>query len=134
MNISLYLKYQKSFFYAKYYDVHDEIRETSNYLSKLFSRYNLTDSAYKYQDIYITIQDSLFNSDKIRSLQIATIQENIKQEKIREKIQKEHEERNNNLILAAIGFFIPQMRQTSADPWTNGLGFLSVSSYRIKLI
>lgn len=98
---------QKSFFYAKYYDVHDEIRETSNYLSKLFSRYNLTDSAYKYQDIYITIQDSLFNSDKIRSLQIATIQENIKQEKIREKIQKEHEERNNNLILAAIGFFIP---------------------------
>ena len=65
-------------------------RETSNYLSKLFSRYNLTDSAYKYQDIYITIQDSLFNSDKIRSLQIATIQENIKQEKIREKIIKKN--------------------------------------------
>ena len=98
---------RKSFYYAKYYDIHDEIRETSNYLSKLFASYNLKDSAYKYQDIYISIQDSLFNNEKIRSLQIATIQENIKQEKIREKIQKENDDRNNNLILAAIGFFIP---------------------------
>jgi hypothetical protein len=51
---------QKSFYYAKYYDVHDEIRETSNYLSKLFSRYNLTDSAYKYQDIYILLLKILY--------------------------------------------------------------------------
>jgi len=97
----------KSFYYAKYYDIHDEIRETSHYLSILFNNYNLKDSAYKYQDIYITIQDSLFNSEKIRSLQIATIQENIKQEKIKERIQKEKDDRNNNLILGAIGFFIP---------------------------
>ena len=97
----------KSFYYAKYYDIHDEIRETSHYLSILFNSYNLKDSAYKYQDIYITIQDSLFNSEKIRSLQIATIQENIKQEKIKERIQKEIDDRNNNLILGAIGFFIP---------------------------
>lgn len=98
---------KKSFYYAKYYDIHDEIRETSNYLSKLFARYNIKDSAFKYQNIYITIQDSLFNTEKIRSLQIATIQENIKQEKIKEKIQKERDDRNNNLMLAAIGFFIP---------------------------
>ena len=98
---------QKSFYYAQYYDIHDEIRETSHYISKLFESYNLKDSAYKYQDIYINIQDSLFNSEKIRSLQIATIQENMKQEKIKERIQKEKDDRNNNLILAAIGFFIP---------------------------
>lgn len=98
---------QKSYYFAQYYDIHDEIRETSNYLSKLFEKYNIRDSAFKYQKIYINIQDSLFNSEKIRSLQIATIQENMKQEKIREKIEKEKDERNNNLILAAIGFFIP---------------------------
>lgn len=98
---------QKSFYYAQYYDIHDEIRETSHYLSKLFEKYKIRDSAFKYQNIYINIQDSLFNSEKIRNLQIATIQESMKQEKIKEKIQKEIEERNNNLILAAIGFFIP---------------------------
>lgn len=98
---------RKSFYFAEYFDIHDEIRETSHYLSKLFENYKLRDSAFKYQNIYINIQDSLFNSEKIRSLQIATIQENMKQEKLKEKIQKEKDERKNNLILAAIGFFIP---------------------------
>jgi hypothetical protein len=97
----------ESFKWGNYYLSNSEIKETANYLTTLYGDYNMKDSAFKYQNIYVKIQDSLFSNEKIRNLQIATIQENIKQEKIKEELKKEQEERQNNLILAAIGFFIP---------------------------
>jgi len=98
---------QKSYQYAFNEDIKNEIRETSNYLAHLFSEYNLKDSSYKYQDIYVKLQDTLYNSEKIRDLQIVTINESIRQQKIQEDIEKAKVDRENNLILAAIGFFIP---------------------------
>jgi hypothetical protein len=67
----------------------------------------MKDSAFKYENIYSLIQDSLFNNEMIRNLQIASIKEEIRQQKIIENLRLEKEEREQNLILAAIAVFIP---------------------------
>ena len=65
------------------------------------------DSAYVYQSIFTNVNDSLYSAEKVRGLEFESIQEQIKQSKIQEEIVKANQEREKNLILAAIGFFIP---------------------------
>jgi tetratricopeptide (TPR) repeat protein len=89
------------------YLVITEKAKTSKYLSELYNDMNKKDSAFKYQSIYLNIQDSIFNTEKISNLQITTLQENLRQEKIKEEQKKAIIEREKNLILSAIGFFIP---------------------------
>ena len=84
-----------------------EKAKTSKYLSELYHDMNIKDSAYKYQRIYLKIQDSIFNTEKITNLQITTMEENLRQEKIKEELEQQKIERDKNLILAAIGVFIP---------------------------
>jgi len=89
------------------YLVITEKAKTSKYLSDLYNDMNKKDSAFKYQSIYLNIQDSIFNTEKISNLQITTLQENLRQEKIKEEKEQQAIEREQNLVLAAIGFFIP---------------------------
>jgi tetratricopeptide (TPR) repeat protein len=83
------------------------ITESSFYLSELFKQNNLPDSAYHYQSVYIHLKDSIYNNDQANKLAIISMEENIKQEKIKMQIEKEKHDREQNLILAGIGFFIP---------------------------
>jgi hypothetical protein len=65
------------------------------------------DSAYTYQSIFNEVNDSLYSSEKVRRLEFESIQEQIKEAEIQEELKKANQEREKNLILGAIGFFIP---------------------------
>ena len=83
------------------------IIESAFYLSELFKKNNLPDSAYHYQSVYIHLKDSIYNNDQANKLAIISMEENIKLEKIKKKIEEEKHDREQNLVLAGIGFFIP---------------------------
>ena len=92
---------------ANDYNDNKSICESSLYLSQLFKQKNLPDSAYHYQSVYLNLKDSIYNNDQVNKLAIISMEEDIKQEKIKIQIEKEKHDRDQNLILAGIGFFIP---------------------------
>jgi tetratricopeptide (TPR) repeat protein len=92
---------------ANDYNDNKSICESSLYLSQLFKQKNLPDSAYHYQSVFIKFKDSIYNNDQANKLAIISMEENIKQEKIKIQIEKEKHDRDQNLVLAGIGFFIP---------------------------
>lgn len=83
------------------------IIESAFCLSELFKKNNLPDSAYHYQSVYIHLKDSIYNNDQANKLAIISMEENIKLEKIKKQIEEEKHNREQNLVLAGIGFFIP---------------------------
>jgi len=92
---------------ANDYNDNKLICESSLYLSQIFKQKNLPDSAYHYQSVYLNLKDSIYNNDQLSKLAIISMEENIKQEKIKIQIEKEKHDREQNLVLAGIGFFIP---------------------------
>lgn len=60
-----------------------------------------------YQNKYLILKDSLFTLDKIRDVENLSIKEIIKQTEIEENARLARLEKEKNLVLAAIGFFIP---------------------------
>ena len=98
---------RKSYNFAKEINFKSEVRNSSENLYKLYAERKMYDSAYTYQSIFNEVNDSLYSSEKVRNLEFESIQEQVKQAKIQEEIEKANQEREKNLILAAIGFFIP---------------------------
>lgn len=98
---------RKSYNFAKDINLKSEVRNSSENLFKLYASRKMYDSAYTYQSIFNEVNDSLYSSEKVRRLEFESIQEQIKEAKIQKEVEEAIEEREKNLILAAIGFFIP---------------------------
>ena len=98
---------RSSYRIANFYNINKSIYESSLYLSQLFKQKKLPDSAYHYQSVYLNLKDSIYNNYQVNKLAIISMEENIKQEKIKIQIEKEKHDREQNLVLAGIGFFIP---------------------------
>ena len=98
---------KKSYRLAKAQNSNSEISTTSELLYKQFEAIKNYDSAFFYQNVYIKLKDSLYNDEKTRTLSLTSIEESIKQAKMEEELALQKEERNKNIVLAAIGVFIP---------------------------
>jgi tetratricopeptide (TPR) repeat protein len=92
---------------SNFYVDNKNIIESAHFLSEIFKHNKMLDSAYHYQSIYMHLKDSIYNNEQANNIAIISIEENIKQEKIKQQIEKEKHDREQNLILAGIGFFIP---------------------------
>jgi two-component system NtrC family sensor kinase len=86
--------------------------ETSNLLVRLYKEKNKIDSAFHYQEISRTLNDSLFGPEKFHRLQLLAINEQQQQQKIiqqQKEIQQEKERYRNKIkmvaLFAVIGFF-----------------------------
>jgi len=80
---------------------------TSIFLTSFFKDARSIDSAFAYQQIMISLQDSIDSKKKIIELQNLTFEEQLRQKEIAELKLQEIEERHEKLQLLAIGIFIP---------------------------
>jgi|694.fasta_scaffold93705_2 tetratricopeptide (TPR) repeat protein len=80
-------------------------RDVSKLLSELFQNKVQIDSAYYYQSMYITTNDSLYNRDKSSSIESLTFEQNLKEQQQQSELQRQKEERSHNIQMAitAIG-------------------------------
>jgi tetratricopeptide (TPR) repeat protein len=83
-------------------------------ISKIYWGKNAWDSAYNFQQTYITLKDSLDNTEKIRQLQSLTINEELRQKKIAFDLAQQAKERRIKLELLFVGMFIPVLFLISA--------------------
>jgi tetratricopeptide (TPR) repeat protein len=81
------------------------IRDVSKLLSELFKNKAQIDSAYYYQSMYITTNDSLYNRDKSSSIESLTFEQNLKEQQQQSELQRQQEDRSHNIQMAitAIG-------------------------------
>ena len=81
------------------------IRDVAKLLSELFQKKVQIDSAYYYQSMYITTNDSLYNRDKSSSIESLTFEQNLKEQEQQSELQRKKEERSHNIQMAitAIG-------------------------------
>ncbi|MCX6203044.1 MAG: tetratricopeptide repeat protein [Bacteroidetes bacterium] len=83
------------------------VLQSSEKLYKLFKEQKKYDSAFLYQEIFIQTRDSLFNDEKIRIQENFSFREEIRQNEIEEKMKEAEMEREQNIKLGFIAFFIP---------------------------
>jgi len=79
----------------------------SGFLGQLYKQQKRIDSAFTYQETYITLKDSFDNSEKVKQLQSLTITEQLRQQQIAEQRSKERKDRRLKMELLLIGMFIP---------------------------
>jgi tetratricopeptide (TPR) repeat protein len=79
----------------------------SSFIASLYEAMKRPDSALKYLKLSITLKDSLFSQEKLKSFQSMTFEENTRQQNIRDQIKKANENAIRDLQLLAIGVFIP---------------------------
>ncbi len=92
---------------AKNSSINDKYLLSNQLLTKYYQRLKKIDSAFYFQSLVIQIKDSLFNSDKVKQLQLLSIEEDIRQKEITERLLVEKEERHHKLQLLLIGLAIP---------------------------
>lgn len=81
--------------------------QSSLVLSHLYKAQNDLANAFGYQQTYITLKDSLDNTEKIKQLQNLTISERLRQEQLALQSAKEAKSRRLKLELLLIGMCIP---------------------------
>ena len=82
--------------------------DASIFLTDLYSNIKInTDSAFAYLRFTKTIGDSINSKQKIRELQMITMNEQLRQEEIAANLKKQKKERSQQLQLLLIGLFIP---------------------------
>ncbi len=81
--------------------------QSCSLLSRYFAGVKLFDSAYYYQYEAAQMKDSIFNDENAKRVQLLTINEAIRQEKIKVAIEKAKADRSHELQLLAIGLLIP---------------------------
>jgi tetratricopeptide (TPR) repeat protein len=70
--------------------------------SSIYKEKGLYDSAFYYQELMITIKDSLFSQEQIKQVQNLTLNEQLRQQELEARKLKEVEQRNHNLQYAGI--------------------------------
>jgi tetratricopeptide (TPR) repeat protein len=80
--------------------------EIATFLTGYYKNRNVIDSAFNYQRLALIIKDSLFGQNKVKQIQILSLNEALRQEKIEEDLQLAKKERNDNIQMMGIGVFI----------------------------
>ena len=80
--------------------------DASEYVTEYYKKVNQFDSAFAYQQTMIAAKDSLFSQDKVKQLQILTINETLRQNELAVEKLRAEEERKINLQYIAIAVFI----------------------------
>jgi tetratricopeptide (TPR) repeat protein len=83
------------------------IKDAVEFLSKFYKSMNRYDSALFYNEKMTDIKDSINSADKIKSFQLQSFNEEIRQAELFERKRKEEAERFQQLQLLIIGIFIP---------------------------
>jgi hypothetical protein len=81
--------------------------DASLFLSQLYKKENKIDSAFAYQEIMLTLKDSIESIEKIKQIESITIEEQLRQKQIADQIEQDKEDRREKLQLLAIGIMIP---------------------------
>ena len=100
-NVRLSASFARQMNFNKFY------LQSCNMLSRYFAGVQRYDSAYYYQSKAAQIKDSIFNEENAKRVQLITINEAIRQEKIKAVAEKEKADRSHALQLLAIGLLIP---------------------------
>jgi len=79
----------------------------SQLLTALYKKQHRIDSAFAYQEKYISMKDSFSNSEKIRELQVLTMNEQFRQDEIAREKLRESKQRLFKLEFLLIGMLIP---------------------------
>ena len=82
------------------------IFDASTFISQYYYANHQIDSAFAYQQTMIAAKDSLFSQEKVKELQMLTINESLRQQELAEEKLRAAEERQNNLQYMAIAAFI----------------------------
>jgi tetratricopeptide (TPR) repeat protein len=106
IDVAIKLAHQTSLV-AKNSSINDKYLLANQLLTNYYQKLNKIDSAFYFQSLVIQIKDSLFNTEKVKQLQLLSIEEDIRQKEIAEKILVEKEERHHKLQLLMIGLAIP---------------------------
>jgi two-component system, NtrC family, sensor kinase len=80
--------------------------DASSLLAKIYKSKNKLDSAYYYQDISMSMRDSLFGIDKFQRLQLLAINEQQRQQKIMQQQERYKNKIRLYVSLAAIAVFL----------------------------
>jgi tetratricopeptide (TPR) repeat protein len=76
--------------------------EASQFLTDYYKTHNNVDSAFKYQELLIKANDSLYSQEKTKKLNDLAFNENLRQQEIAKEKEKAAEERRNNWELMII--------------------------------
>jgi tetratricopeptide (TPR) repeat protein len=106
IDVAIKLAHQTSLV-AKNSSINDKYLLANQLLTNYYQKLNKIDSAFYFQSLVIQIKDSLFNTEKVKQLQLLSIEEDIRQKEIAERILVEKEERHHKLQLLMIGLAIP---------------------------
>jgi tetratricopeptide (TPR) repeat protein len=106
LEVAIQLAHQTSSV-AKNSSINDKYLLANQLLTNYYQKLNIIDSAFYFQSLVIQIKDSLFNTEKVKQLQLLSIEEDIRQKEIAERILVEKEERHHKLQLLMIGLAIP---------------------------
>ena len=87
----------------------DQIMRSYEYLYKSFDKTNRQDSVNTYFRKAMTIKDSIFNLEKIKTIQALSFREELRQQEITTEKAKAEEERHENIQLALIALAIVTM-------------------------
>ena len=79
------------------------------FLTNFFDANHKTDSAYFYLKLKHRLSDSIESKGRVKAMQGLTINEEIRQIELAEKLEKEKEERAEQMQLILIGLFIPEL-------------------------
>ncbi len=105
MDSSLYYA-RLSFANGKQAYLKKQILSASNILAKLFRNLDMPDSVIYYQDISITMNDSLFGPNKLRQLQLLTLKEQKRQQEILQERERYKNKTKTIALLAVVAFFL----------------------------
>lgn len=81
--------------------------EAYTFLTKHYKEINNIDSAFVYQEKMIELKDVINSKDKLKEVQIMSLDEDLRQKEILDNIKKEKEEYSKRLQLLLIGISIP---------------------------
>lgn len=81
------------------------LKDSYKLLSTLFDQLHETDSAYYYQKLYITVNDSLYNRNKSSTVESLTLEQTQLEQERKAELLKQTEDRKHNiqLVFIAIG-------------------------------
>lgn len=81
--------------------------DASVFLTELYKKKKITDSAFIYQEVMISLRDSIDSREKIKDVQNITTEEELRQKELAQLRLEEIKERKEKLQLLLIGIIIP---------------------------
>lgn len=88
-------------------DLNQSLLWSNQQLSSYYEQRKMIDSAFYFQNRLMELKDSLFNTEKIRQVQLMNMEEDIRQKELAESARIEKEERLHKLQMLTIGLLIP---------------------------